>query len=459
MFKSLRARLAIWHVAMLLSALTAFATLLYIVLSSHLQHHHDDELAEQARVVTNYLKSQTISEAAVLEALRSARVSSRFVMIRSLNGDLEFREPALQATEPNIGRHAVLTHAAMARPTAPEFFTVDLEQSGAVRFICVPLAQANLFLQIGDPIGDVQTTMDAVRRTSVILIPMVLLGLSLGSWLLARGALQPVRQMTAALREIGAHDLGRRVQIEASDPELGGLVASINQLLNRLERAFANLRQFAGDVSHELRTPLTVMKSTIESAQRQARPGFQNELSEIVQQIDSMSATVTGLRALALADSPVHPAPFSLSDTVIESADIVAALAEMKSLRLTTDIAPDIEMVGDATRVRQVVLNLGENAVKFTPAGGVVHITLSRRGATAELTVSDTGPGISELDQARIFDRLFRAGGNDNRQGIGIGLAIVKRIVDAHDGTVIVVSESGAGSRFTVRLPLPSLVH
>ena len=452
---SLRSRLAVWHVAMLLITLGAFAGLLYFVLSRNLQHHHDDELADQAALVNSYLQRRPISETTVLDALRDARVSSRFVMIRDLDGDLKFREPALQTTEPNIGRHAVLTHAAMARPTGPEFFTVELEQSGAVRFICIPLQQAGLFLQIGDPIGDVGTTMDAVRRASLTLIPIVLIVSSLGSWLLARRALQPVRQMTATLREIEARDLSQRVQIDANDSELTGLVASINQLLDRLQRSFASLRQFAGDVSHQLQTPLTVIKSTIESQLRRPDAATHHAaLTELAHQIDGISATVTGLQALALADAPIPAGSFSLSASVTEGTDIIGTLAEMKGVNLIREIAPDIQSTGDPVRLRQIVLNLGENAVKFTPPGGMIQIHLNRDGNEAVLTVGDTGPGISRDDQSRVFQRLFRGDGSAGREGIGIGLAIVKGIVDAHGGKIDVDSRPACGATFTVRLPV-----
>ena len=457
MFSTLRAKLAIWHVAMLLVTLGVFAILLYLVLANGLQHHHDDELEQQAALVTEFLRDQDISEAAVLGALRTARVSSRFVMIRGQNGELRFREPALQTTEPNIGRHAVLTHAAMVRPAAAEFFTVDLEQSGPVRFICIPLAQADLFLQIGDPIGDVRTTLDALRDASLTLIPIVLLISSLGSWLLAKRALQPVRTLASSLREIEARDLGRRVQIEVDDQEIAALVRAVNQFLDRLQRGFENLQQFAGDVSHQLQTPLTVMKSSIEGQQR-GGTGTSATLGELAQQIDAMSATVKGLRTLALADAPVPRTAFELSDAVAEGADIIAALGEMKHVQVTRDIASGLRLAGDPVRIRQVVLNLGENAVKYTPSGGRVTLTLRREGRQAVLQIADTGPGIDIAEQGRIFDRLFRgsakAPGQEMGLGLGVGLAIAKRIVEAHAGTIDISSRPGSGAEFTVRLPL-----
>jgi signal transduction histidine kinase len=454
MFSTLRARLTLWHLVALLTTLGLFASLLYAVLANSLHHHHDDELAEQAAAVTGYLRGREVSDATMLEAVRLARVSSRFVMIRGHDGDLRFREPALQATEPNIGRHAVLTHVAMARPAAPEFFTVELEQSGAVRFICVPLAQAELFLQIGDPIGDVRTALDTVRDASLTLIPVVLLVSSLGSWLLAKRALQPVRAMDATLRDIEARDLSRRVHVEARDREIAGLVATVNQLLDRLQRAFSSLQQFAGDVSHQLQTPLTVMKSSIESQQRDRDLAPSETFAELGEQIDSMSATIRELRALAVADAPVDGAPFDFSAAVEETADIVAALGEMKQVRVRHQIAPNVQIAGDPIRLKQVVLNLGENAVKYTLAGGQVGITLTADARTAVLRVRDTGLGIAAEEQRRIFDRAYRGKSLTHDQGSGLGLAIAKRIVDAHRGQLEVDSQPSQGATFTVTLPL-----
>ena len=454
MIDTLRARLSLWHLGMLGITLTGFALLLYAVLANSLHHHHDDELREQADAVTAFLRGREVSDASVLDALAAARVSSRFVMIRGHEGELHFREPALQSTEPNIGRHAVLTHAAMNRPSAPEFFTVDLEQSGAVRFICVPLTQANMFLQIGDPIGDVRTTLDAVRDASLVLIPIVLAVSSLGSWLLARRALKPVRAIGTALQEISATDLSRRVEVSAGDRELAGLVAVQNQLLDRLQRAFEGLQQFAGDVSHQLQTPLTVMKSSIESHQRRdLSPDTVETLSELNQQIDAMSSTIVELRALALADAPVNRTSVDFAEAVEEGTDIVAALGEMKNVTVVKNIRSGIQVGGDLVRLKQVVLNLGENAVKYTPAGGTVEVTLERERTDAILTISDTGIGISPEEQARVFDRLFRGHTPGARPGAGLGLAIAKRIVEAHGGHVEVASRPGAGSTFTVRLP------
>jgi signal transduction histidine kinase len=169
-----------------------------------------------------------------------------------------------------------------------------------------------------------------------------------------------------------------------------------------------------------------------------------------------MSAVVLNLRALALADSPVRDAALvDLSTVVTESADIVSALGEVADVTVTAQVEPRIVVRGDAVRLKQVVLNLGDNAVKYTPATGRVTIQLATGRQEAVLTVRDTGIGIAKEHVPYIFDRLYRSHtSNRSNPGMGLGLAIAKRIIDVHGGTIEVRSKVGAGSTFEVRLPL-----
>jgi len=457
MIRTLRGRLVALHLAVLALTVSLFAALSYAVLSRHMYRHHDEELAHQAQDVVSALGEGPLTEANIQRVLSGSTVRSRLVLIRDHQGELLYREPVLDSMEPNLGRHTALIHAATSNRSAPEFFTVDLERSGETRFICTPLLQRHAYLQIGDPIGDVRATLRATVVACLPLIPAVLLLSSFGGWMIAKRALAPMRSMSATLREIHASDLSRRVEVHAGDAEVGGLATTLNQLLARLQRAFESLRQFAGDVSHQLQTPLTVMKAGVESSLKQ--PGRTGDdqmlLANLVEEINGMSATVSDLRSFALADAPVRQAtPVDLSPIVLEAADIVSALAELHGVSLTTDVEPRIEVTGDAVRLKQVVLNLGDNAVKYTPRGGTIGLRLTATPAEAVLTVRDSGKGIARENIPRLFDRLFRVDAADrSSDGTGLGLAIAKRIIDAHQGTIDVTSTVDRGTTFTVRLP------
>jgi len=457
LIRTLRGRLTVLHLTTLALAVSLFAVLSYAVLSRSLYRHHDEELGQQATDMVAALDGKDLTDASIQAVLAASSLRSRLVLIRDNRGALIYREPILDFMEPNLGRHAALVHAATVGLGSPEFFTVTLERSGETRFICAPMRQPNVYLQIGNPLGDVQATLQDTVEASLPLIPVVLLLSSFGGWLIAKRALAPMRSISATLQEIHATDLSRRVEVHPTDEELSGLVATLNHLLDRLQRAFEALRQFAGDVSHQIQTPLTVMKATVQSAlQRSERPAEDQELLEdIAEEVDELSAVVVDLRAFALADAPVRDAALvDLSPLVHEAADIISALGELRGVHVTADVESAVSVRGDAVRLKQAVLNLGDNAVKYTPEGGSVAVRLSATPQEAVLEVVDTGLGISEENVPRLFDRLFRVDAADrSADGTGLGLAIVKRIVNVHGGTINVKSRPGTGSTFTVRLP------
>jgi len=438
-----------------------FTALLFVALSRTLYRHHDDELFEQATSLAEVLAGGPLNDAHIAGVLSGSRAASRFVMLRDGRGELRYRSPVLEFAEPNIGRHEALIHAAAHGAREPQFFTATLEHSGAVRFICIPLdASSSAYLQVGNPLGDVPTTLHSVLWACFGLVPLVLILTSFGGWLIARRALAPIQSIDSTLQAIQATDLARRIDVDPADEELSRLVATLNQLLDRLERGFLSLRQFAADVSHQLQTPLTVMQGSVDVAMRAAgRPDANaSVLADVAEEIRDMNAILVGLRDLALADAS-PPAerrdPVDLSEAVREATEIIGALGEAKQIGVKSNIQPAVTIHGDKVRLKQVVLNLGDNAVKYTPAGGDVTIDLSTEGDQAVLRVVDSGLGIDAAHLPRVFDRFYRIDASRaGIEGTGLGLAIIKRIVEVHGGAVDVESRVGRGSTFTVRLPL-----
>jgi signal transduction histidine kinase len=463
LIKTLRGRLTGWYLVILAITLALFTALLYVSLDTTLDRHHDPELREDAQQLARALAGTAIDAAAVGEAVRQSRLAGQFIMVRGPHGDLMYASPLLQVSEPNIGKHQALVHAAAVGTVTPEFFTTRLERWGQVRFVCVPIdASPRVYLQVGMPLGDVTATRRMVMTVCVVLIPIVLTLMSAGGWITAGHALAPMKAIDNTLRSIQGTDLSRRIDVSPSDAELGGLVATINQLLGRLEQSFASLKQFAADVSHQLQTPLTVMKGNLEvmSASRQTLGEHRKRLAEIAEEVDEMTAVIADLRALSLADSgPMlgQRGPVDLSSVVQETAEILEALAESKGASLDASIQSGVTVWGSALPLKQVVLNLGDNAVKYTEAGGHVRLQLHAEARDAVLRVADTGIGIPPEALPHIYERFYRVANRDARSaGTGLGLAIVKRIVDAHGGSIHVDSRPGEGSVFTVRLPLAS---
>ena len=446
-----------WHLAILAVSLVLFSVLLHQFLSQSLYRHHDAELAAEADRLARVLRGADFSQGAALSVLDVAQIDEQLVIVRTPQGEMLYRSPLLQVAEPNVGRHEALVHAATAGSTAALFFTVQLKHSGPVRFVCVPIdSPARAFLQIGRPLGDVPDTLRAVVTACTLLVPIILIVMSFSGWIVASRALAPVKAIDETLQSIQATDLSRRIGVSV-DAELEPLVATLNRLLDRLEKAFSSLKQFTADVSHQLQTPLTVMKGTAEVSLASVRsaPEYQRTLAELGEEVDEMARILVDLRALTLADAVVKGDRVDLSEVAAEATEIIEALAESKGIPIDTSIEPDVVVWGSRIGLKQVLLNLGDNAVKYTAAGGTVSIRVASLEREARITVADTGAGIPTEDLPRVFDRFFRGSGTpQSAPGTGLGLAIVKRIVEAHGGTIEVDSRAGHGSTFRVVLPL-----
>lgn len=458
---TLRARLTAWYVAAVSLTLTAFAFLMYVWLTGTLSRHHDPELHATADRIARLLQHVPLDEAHVASAIGGLEGTS-LLMVRDSSGELIYRSPMLALAEPTIGHHEALVHAVTMGLTSPEFFTVTLERSGPVRFICTPIDRnPAAYVQVGNSLGEVPATLHSIAIASVTLIPVVVLLTSFGGWIIARRALAPIDAIDSTLRSIEATDLSRRVDQRPSDRELSGLVGTVNGLLARLERAFKDLRDFTADASHQLQTPLTVMKSTIEMARRTDSQTTATMLDDLDNEVTDMSTVVSELQSLSLADADAQGAMATDVDlsTVCEDAiEILAALGETKNVTIRGDIAPGIHVAGSLQKLKQMILNVGDNAIKYTASCGQVTITLRAEAAAVVLDVSDTGIGIPVSDLPHVFDRFYRVStAGVSASGTGLGLAIAKRLVEVHGGQIAVDSAVGHGTRFRVTLPHASI--
>lgn len=460
MIRTLKARTTLWNVLVIASALSLFAVLLYAWLANTLYGHHDGDLREEARRVLASVSSTT-DPIAALQALDKEGAVAPYLMVRDTHGNVVFRSERLAKAEPEIGAHEVLTHAATSGLTVEQFFTVHLAR-GPVRFTCVPLTTpSETYLQLGRPLGDVGMMLEVVKIASLVLIPIVITITSFGGFLIARRALRPVDVIATSLESIQATDLSRRIDPHAPDTEVRRLTSSINQLLDRLGTSFNTMREFTAEVSHQLQTPLTVMKGTIESAREGTATDHVKALHAVSDEVDALTATLKDLRDLALADADSagsRNGPVVVSEVFEEAGELIGALAEAHGVTCEIAIEPGLRVWGNAVRLRQLLLNLGENAVEFTPAGGRILIEAAGRDGVVVAKVSDTGAGISAELLPRVFDRHVHGPAQDAKVRSGLGLAIVKRIVDAHGGNVTIQSTPGAGTTALVTLPFARAV-
>jgi heavy metal sensor kinase len=289
---------------------------------------------------------------------------------------------------------------------------------------------------------------------------MGVLGVGLiGGLLLASRAVRPLAVMSATAASISVSNLDRRIDVKEVDSELGKLASILNEMFARLESAFEQQTRFTADASHELRTPLTVIHSHVELALSRPRSPeeYQETLETCVRASRRMKALVEGLLTLARSDAgklELRRQPLDLAMLVSDVASLLEPLAAQKNVHLSLQAAP-LEMMGDLTRLSQVVTNLVSNAINYNRPKGNVSVTLEADGGDAVLTVADTGCGIPEEDRLHVFERFYRVDKARSRElgGSGLGLAICKSIVEGHGGSIHFTSEVNRGTTFVVRLP------
>jgi signal transduction histidine kinase len=301
--------------------------------------------------------------------------------------------------------------------------------------------------------------------SSMLVIAPIILGASVlvGYWVAGRN-LHPLGAMVRELEAItDGRSLHRRLAVERTGDEVARLGSAVNLMFDRLERSFAALHRFTAEASHELKTPLMVLRAGVERALR--NPGTPPEslqsLDESLMQIGHMAELVDSLLTLARADEgqiPLAVEPCDLRDLVSEAAETANILGEERGLSVTSAIPErPVLLRVDRNRVRQMLLNLVTNAVKYTQEGGEISLGLSDQGESVTLTVGDSGIGIAAGDLQHIFDRFWRADPSRSRvgesPGTGLGLAITKWVAEAHGGTISVQSRPGRGTMFTVTLP------
>jgi heavy metal sensor kinase len=324
----------------------------------------------------------------------------------------------------------------------------------------------NVQISIGYPVGEIETTLGDLFSTLLTAIPLVLLTALVGGWLLARYFVQPVEAITRTAQEITAHNLGQRIPVRQVNDEITRLAETLNEMISRLEDSFKQIRQFTGDASHELRTPLAVLMGELEIALRSPKSTeeYQDVLTSALEEVHRLSQVVQNLLELSRADSgqvQIVRDMVNLSAMLDDIYEDAMILAEERAIRVEYRAMQNVVLCGDKVRLHEALLNVVDNAIKYTHAGGRIILALEcedddEQGRRALVSVSDTGVGIPPDDIPHIFDRFYRVDKARSKDvgGHGLGLSIVKWIVEAHHGSIHVQSHVGKGTTFFIRIPL-----
>ncbi|MCX7670206.1 MAG: ATP-binding protein [Anaerolineae bacterium] len=461
---SIRQRLTLWYTFVLMIAMIAFAVVIYVGGAWQLQRTTDRELQQIARQLAGPLlrgEDPLVVDTSYRlltpegQIIRSSGLPARRIPVAA--------EALTAAREGRTWYETVRIPLIPPDPSSALMPRLPASLAPPVRLLTVPLGRPTRFiLQVGRTEADVARLRALLITTLAVGLLLGLPAAALGGWWLAGRALAPVRAMAAAANRIEAENLSERLPEPPHRDELGQLARTFNQLLDRLQAAFQRERRFTADVAHDLRTPLALMKSSIGVALNRPRSAeeLRATLVETDGQIDRLAGLLDAALTLARVDSGQLQesfAPLNLSELLTDLAESSAPYAEEERRQsFTCAIAPDLWVRGDRDHLTRLFLNLLDNAMQYTPAGGAIRLTAAADGEHAVVAVEDTGIGIAAEDLPHVFERFYRADqarGAGNGRHAGLGLSIAQAIARAHGGEIIAQSSVGQGSRFTVRLP------
>ena len=459
MIKSVRVRLTLWYVAVFGSLLVAFSVFMYQVLAQNLYARLDQSLTDTAGLVVGEFQSEIEENGGAIDV--SAVQALNELQIRGVYLAIFDDEGNLLASNSDWGNLPASPNY-RSNGTEPRLFTVKAVDDAGVRVIVVPLSNGGTLYSIaaGESLQHLIDQLRSIRRTFYLGFPASLLIAGIGGFLLAKKSLAPVVAMAKQADRISANNLHERLYAGEQNDELQQLARVFNDLLARLDGSFESMRGFVADASHELRTPLAIIRGEADVAlsEDRAPAEYRDALVIIQDEAKRVSRIVDDMMALARADAgqrKLRIEEFYLNDLVEECCKAATVLALTKGVSLSTDPMPDISFRGDQDLLRRMFLNLLDNAIKYTPAGGSVSVAVECEHACVQLIVADTGIGIAAIHAEHVFDRFYRVEKARSRAdgGTGLGLAIAKWVAESHNGSIELSSRPGLGSTFTVSLP------
>jgi heavy metal sensor kinase len=461
MIRSFRFRLTVWYVALFSLLFVLFGIFLYGLLSKDLRTRLDQSLTSEANTASALFEDELVEEKgdvrlAATEAVSGLRLHGSRVAILSGSRLLASSAPVSQRESDAIVAQA-------ARSASPDLVLAlpQLDPNGAraATHRLDALGRSFLIFSIA-PLDPIAADLGVVRRVIFLALPLLLGLAGIGGYLLATHSLAPLNWMAAQAREITGSNLSRRLEIGNAAEELAVLAASFNELLARLDQSFEIMRRFVADASHELRTPIAVIRGEADVALSHDRGAaeYKESLAIVLDESRRLSRLVDDLLNLARADAgrvKLEVQEFYFNELLAECCRSMQTLAGASGITLECPSTGDVQFRGDEGLLRRLVINLLENAIRYTPPGGKVLAVLEADATAARIRISDTGVGIPPEAAPHVFERFYRADKARSRQdgGFGLGLSIVKWIAEAHNGAVELTRNSGPGTTFTVTLP------
>ena len=475
MLDSVRVRLTFWYTGLLAVFLLALSLITYFIFWRSTLQRTDSDLSELSEAFLTTVQAEMQDNhgpEAAKQATQEAIVEHRFRDHVFAVLDPKGQVLASSQDLPNETAPPRLLSSASFRKLLEDsvgtdrlFRNVQGGKNGyrglARKF---PLKGQTYTLVILQSLHPQAEMLEEVRQTFAWVIPIAIILASVGGYFLARKSLAPVVAMSSQAGRIGAENLHERLPIQNAKDELGRLAASFNELLERVDQSFERQRRFMSDASHELRTPAAILRGESEvalSRTERSAEEYRESLAVLHAEAQRLTQIVEDLFTLTRADAgqyPLSPKDFYLDELVADCAHATRSLALAKRISLTCEVPEELPIRADEALLRRMILNLLDNAIKYTPEGGRVSVSCQRAGDEYALNVTDSGPGIPGDLQQRVFERFFRVDKARTRSekdggGAGLGLSIARWIAEAHQGRLVVSRSDSSGSTFSAFLP------
>ena len=470
-FKSIRSQLTIWYAVVLALIFVVSDIILYRSFKMSLTDTMDQTLYTAAEEVETAIfkvpkeKWQTT----IKQLERGFLVNRLFIQVLEISTEKAggFRIAARSGVlSGNISQQKVWEELSHQLPAKPVYMNVTQESPAIhpLRIILYPVQQEGnkeYLIQVGTSLKKIFSTLEDFLTILLFSGPILLFVSVLGGYLILTRVLQPMKAVVKTAQKITTEDLSLRIESKNQENEIGQLITTFNEMISRLERSVLQIKQFSSDASHDLKTPLTVIRGEIDIALRKNRPPAEyiKTLKSVGEEAKKLERVIDNLLFLSRMDSRDYQRSFEkvhLDEIFLEVFEKTASIANEKELAYVIEKMERIPMQGDPILLSRLLMNLVDNAIKYTPRGGRVKISLKKSKGKAELTIQDTGMGIPSEALSLIFNRFYRVDQSRSQQneGAGLGLSIVKKIADIHQAEVDIHSQLNKGTTAIVSFPL-----
>jgi heavy metal sensor kinase len=484
---SIRFKIVLWHMFILSLALFIFGMVLYRSLYLKISDGTDDILRSRAKGI-----EQSIDTYWEAERMDIADVGSKIRLIKEDNINfikIARRWVGEKINDPDLINIIVRIYDAHGSPIASSknvptehlksriFYDVKkganhfendylnvYEKPASFRILTTPVMEnkrLSYIVQVASPLAQPHAVLRNLRFSLLFLLPLTAILTGLSGVFLVQLTLRPVNQMIETIHQITAENLKLRLIIPGTKDEIESLAKTFNQMITRLDEAFTSQRQFMEDISHELKTPLSVLKGELEVALKRIRSAqeYETTLHSSLEEVNHLAGIVENLLTLARFDAKtttLQAASVDLNLLIKDTLEAISVLAVQKNVTLQLKGDHVADVLADKNQLKRMVLNILDNAIKYTPPGGTISVDLRRQKDSADIDITDTGIGIPENELPHIFDRFYRVDKSRSSIGFGLGLSIAQSIAMAHGGRIYVKNNVPQGTIFTISLPIKS---